>query len=132
MSSIQEIHDIEIGGGLAWPRMGESSSIPAAHSIRHHACGCTVKRCSIALTRRRAWIRDQARDKFDAAFTPTEPRANPIVQRLSEASIPGSVYWIYDSAFGMTVGDKKGGASSFAEAEKWLAETRRLQGLTGL
>ena len=48
-------------------------------------------------------------------------RAKSIVQRLYEAGMPGSVHWIYDSAFGVTLRDKKGGVSSWAEAEAWFA-----------
>jgi hypothetical protein len=38
--------------------------------------------------------------------------------------VPG--YSIYDSAFGVTLRDESGGASSFSDAEAWLVERARL------
>jgi hypothetical protein len=122
MSAIQQMHDIEVGGGLAWPEEGKILVYLGCplDPVRMREAGEALVD---SFEEAEAWLLERASQDYRLGFKrPRKNEGQPVVQRLFEAGIPGSVYWIYDGCFGMTLGPIEGGAASWAEAEAWLAE----------
>jgi hypothetical protein len=122
MSAIQKMHDIEVGGGLAWPENGRILIYLGCplDPVRGREAGEAMVD---SFAEAEAWLcRRLRKDYGRKAPRPERARSKPIVQRLFAAGVPGSVYWIYDSAFGVSLGDREDGVSSWAEAEAWFRE----------
>ena len=109
MSAVQDMHDMEVNGGLAWPEGGKilvylgcPLDPPPRTRMHGEALVGTFEEAE-------AWLRAWAREHYGETLSPppTTAPGHPIVQRLFDARIPGSVYWIYDGAFGMTLMDRE-------------------------
>ncbi len=125
-SAIQAIHDIEIGGGLAWPEEG--------NLLVYLGCPLDAARMRErgealvgSFAEADAWLRARAAEYGLRLDPPAEIPAMTIVDRLLAAGVPGSVYWIFDSAFGVTLEDQGEQVSSWAEAETWLERSGRIK-----
>jgi hypothetical protein len=126
MSFIQALHDREFNGGLAWPEDGKILvylGCPLDPPPRQRMFGEALV---ASFVEAQEWLRERARHHGETLQQTQEASEEPIVQRLFEAGIPGSVTWVYDGAFGMTLGPRQGGASSWAEAETWLSNNAPL------
>jgi hypothetical protein len=124
VSAIQELHDSEVNGGLAWPEQGRILvylGCPLDPPPHERMLGEALVD---SFAEAEDWLRNKSRELCGEAFEPParNGHAEPVVQRLFEAGISGSVYWVYDGAFGVTLADREGGVNSWAEAEAWLAE----------
>jgi hypothetical protein len=122
MSAIQALHDIEIGGGLAWPEEGKILvylGSPFDDAARRDERGRALVGSFAEVE---AWLRTRAAEHGVHLEPSTAIRSPTIVDRLLAAGVPGSVYWIFDGAFSVTVGRHGEGVSSWAEAEAWLEE----------
>jgi hypothetical protein len=122
MSAIQQVHDIEFNGGLTWPEDGRILvylGCPLDPPPRQRMFGEALVE---SFAEAEAWLRGQAKH-YGATLAPGgTPACTAIVQRLFDLEIPGSVRWVYDGDFAMTLGPLRGDASSWAEAEEWFAE----------
>jgi hypothetical protein len=122
MSAIQQMHDIEVGGGLAWPEEGKILvylGCPLDPPPRTRMFGEVLVD---SFAEAEAWLQERARVDYGVTFRPPKRGRRPIVQQLYEGDIPGSVYWIYDSAFAVALGSGEAGAGTWAEAKAWLVE----------
>ena len=122
VSAIQALHNSEVNGGLAWPehsRILVYLGCPLDPPPRQRMFGEALV---ASFAEAEEWLRERARHHGETLQQSREASEESIVQRLFEAGIPGSVTWVYDGAFGMTLGPHQDGASSWAEAEEWLAE----------
>ena len=117
------MHDIEVNGGLAWPDNGKILvylGCPLDPPPRERMFGEALVGSFAAAE---AWLRSRAEKDYGVSFGPPQAEPfKPVVQRLFEAGIAGSVHWVFDGAFGVTLPGHEGGASCWAEAEAWLAE----------
>jgi hypothetical protein len=126
LSAVQELHDAEFNGGIAWPEQGKILvylGCPLDPPPRQRMFGeALVGNFAEA----EAWLRKRRSEAFGEAVENSrspEP-ASSAIDRLFAAGVPGSVYWVYDSAFGVTLGDRKSGVTNWAEAEAWLESQR--------
>ncbi len=136
-SIIQMIHDIEVNGGIAWPQQGGI--------LIHFGCpldGIRFDEAFVGSFREaEEWLHDallkypetsSAYAKLTKGRRPPKEKS-PIIQLLFEHRIPGSVFWIYDSAFTAIYGDPNStgwtapsaGLSSWAETEQWFEREAR-------
>jgi len=118
MSPIQALHDMEINGGLAWPENGRILvylGCPLDEARMRERGEALVDSFGAA----EAWLKARAAD-YGETVEPRTGMGKPVVQRLFAAGVRGSVYWMYDGGFGMTLPDNQGGASSWREAEAWM------------
>jgi hypothetical protein len=121
MSVIQQMHDLELGGGLAWPEDGKILVYLGCplDPIRMREAGEALVG---TFGEAEDWLRVKAKERFGVTFQASRKRGEAVVQRLYEARIPGSVYWIYDSAFAVTLKEHQGSVWNWTEAEAWLAK----------
>lgn len=131
MAVIQALHDLEQNGGLAWPEDGKILvylGCPLDPMPRMRRDGEALVD---SFAEAEAWLQRRAKEIHGKRGWSNPEKGESIVQRLFEAGVPGSIYWVYDSAFGVTLGNQSDGVTSWAEAEEWLAEAELRKQLNG-
>jgi hypothetical protein len=120
-SIIQCVHDLEINGGIAWPF--------ESRLLIYYGCPLDGKRWNEALVSSFAEAERWLVTQFPECGPYDGSGSDAIVDRLYRGGVAAGIYWVYDSAFSVGVGvpnelgnvRPQASASSWAEAEQWLA-----------
>jgi hypothetical protein len=129
---IQQLHDIEVNGGISWPEDGKilvylGCPLDPAPRTRMHGEALVN-----SFAEAEAWLVKRARQLLGKTFRRRKTTRESVVQRLYSNGIPGSAYWVYDGAFGVTLANQgAAGVTSWSEAEEWLAEAELRKQVNG-
>jgi hypothetical protein len=104
MSVIQQLHDLKIGGGVAWPKGGGiliylGCPLVRDSSVSHAIVGSFVEA--------EDWMRQQAVQHYHVMIANQYRRRAPyLIDRLLAGGIPGSAFWI-DGTFAATIASER-------------------------